>query len=59
MFHNTSDYPYPNRDLEEELYRFLPMIEENLRELNYWLYKGTQDFDKGFRILTAGRGAGN
>ncbi len=53
------DYPYPFRDPEEETNRLLVLAGEYLGELNHWLYKGKQDFKKGFRILIAGGGTGD
>lgn len=53
------DYPYPFRDPEDEKSRLLSLMGESLPELNHWLYKGKQNFKKGFRILIAGGGTGD
>lgn len=53
------DYPYPHRNPEEEKTRLLQLMGESLVELNHYLYKGKEDFKKGFRILIAGGGTGD
>jgi ubiquinone/menaquinone biosynthesis C-methylase UbiE len=53
------DYPYPYRDPEDEKKRLLSIAGEYLGELNHWLYKGKESFDKGFRVLIAGGGTGD
>lgn len=53
------DYPYPHRDPAEEKTRLLQLLGESLVELNHNLFKGKEDFQKGFRILIAGGGTGD
>lgn len=53
------DYPYPHRDPEDEKTRLLQLMGESLVELNHNLYKGKEDFKKGFRVLVAGGGTGD
>ncbi|MDX1924001.1 MAG: class I SAM-dependent methyltransferase [Rickettsiaceae bacterium] len=53
------DYPYPARDPEDERKRLLIVHGEHLGELNHWLFKGKQNFDKKFRVLVAGGGTGD
>ena len=53
------DYPYPFRDPEEEKKRLLSIMGEYLGELNHYLYKGKENFKKGFRVLIAGGGTGD
>jgi len=53
------EFPYPFRDPEDETQRLLMVCGENLYELNHFLYKGKEDFNKGFRVLIAGGGTGD
>lgn len=53
------DYPYPYRNPEDEKNRLLYVQGEYLGELNYWLFKGKENFQNNFRILIAGGGTGD
>ncbi len=53
------DYPYPLRDPEDEKTRLLQIDGENLHQINHYLFKGKEDFNKGFRVLVAGGGTGD
>jgi len=53
------DYPYPLRDPEDEQKRLLPCYGEYLGQLSHYLFRGKQDFEKGFRVLIAGCGTGD
>lgn len=52
------DYPYPPID-EENMDKVPFIIGENLRDLNHWLYGGTETFRDHFRVLVAGAGTGD
>ena len=52
-------YPYPIRDPEAEKERIHITGGEFLEELNHWLYKGKESFQRRFRILVAGGGTGD
>lgn len=53
------DYPYPLRNPEDEKTRLLQIDGENLHQINHYLFKGKEDFNKGFRVLIAGGGTGD
>ena len=52
------DYPYPPID-EDNMDKVVSIIGENLRDLNHWLYGGTETFKNNFRVLIAGGGTGD
>ncbi len=53
------NYPYPPRDPQQELKRFLAFRTGSFDCLNYYHYSGKRDFSKGFRALIAGGGTGD
>ncbi|PCJ24536.1 MAG: methyltransferase [Rickettsiales bacterium] len=53
------DYPYPERNPEEEKTRLMKVYGDYLGEINHWLFEGKEDFKKGFRVLIAGGGTGD
>lgn len=53
------DYPYPARDPEDDKKRIMRMQGDFFGEISHNLYKGKQDFKKGFRALVAGGGTGD
>ena len=53
------DYPYPARDPEDDKKRLMRMQGDFFGEISHNLYKGKQDFKKGFRVLVAGGGTGD
>ncbi|NRB11383.1 MAG: class I SAM-dependent methyltransferase [Rickettsiaceae bacterium] len=53
------DYPYPHRNPEDDKTKLMSIVGDYLGEINHYLYKGKQDFKKGFRVLVAGGGTGD
>ncbi|MDA9163621.1 class I SAM-dependent methyltransferase [Rickettsiaceae bacterium] len=53
------DYPYPQRDPEDDRNRLMKIYGDYLGEISHWLFEGKEDFKKGFRILIAGGGTGD
>lgn len=52
-------YPYPERDPEDERKRLIVSHRARLDAVNQHCFKGQQDFERGFRVLTAGGGTGD
>ena len=53
------DYPYPQRNPEDDKTRLMKIYGDYLGELNHWLFEGKEDFKKDFRVLIAGGGTGD
>ena len=53
------DYPYPERDPEDERKRLVRSFPATLETMNHYCFKGRRDFRKGFRALVAGGGTGD
>jgi SAM-dependent methyltransferase len=53
------DYPYPQRNPEDDKVRIMRMQGDFLEEISHNIYKGKQDFKKDFRVLVAGGGTGD
>ena len=53
------DYPYPERDPEEDKTRLMKIYGDYLGEINHFLFEGKKDFSKDFRVLIAGGGTGD
>ncbi|HYQ70496.1 MAG TPA: class I SAM-dependent methyltransferase [Gammaproteobacteria bacterium] len=52
------DYPYPQRNPEDEKSRLITTKLDSLAEINHFGYQGKADF-RGFRVLVAGGGTGD
>jgi len=52
-------YPYPERTPDDEKTRLVSTWLDDLRMLNHHCYRGSRDFDDGFRVLVAGGGTGD
>ena len=53
------DYPYPERDPEDEGTRLVRTLLENLDRMNFYCFRGRRDFHDSFRALVAGGGTGD
>ena len=53
------EYPYPIRDPENDKKGLFITGGEFLEEINHWLFKGKESFQRRFRILVAGGGTGD
>ncbi len=53
------NYPYPERDPEQELERLYSTTTDRLPIINHHGFGGRQDFSKDFRFLVAGGGTGD
>jgi len=53
------DYPYPERDPEDECKRLVRTFPATLERMNHYCFKGRRDFRVGFRALVAGGGTGD
>jgi SAM-dependent methyltransferase len=53
------DYPYPERDPEQEPERLEVHFPSNLAEINHYVFGGRRDFARPFRVLVAGGGTGD
>jgi SAM-dependent methyltransferase len=57
--HQYEDYPYPERNAEDERKRLIRTFPATLETINHYCFKGRRDFRKGFRALVAGGGTGD
>lgn len=53
------DYPYPERDPENEKHNLHTPFTDCLDQINHYCFKGNRDFQKDFRVLVAGGGTGD
>lgn len=53
------NYPYPERDPEDEKGMLISSKSSSLDCLNYFCFGGERDFSKPFRVLVAGGGTGD
>lgn len=53
------DYPYPQRNPEDDKTRLMKIYADTLSEISHWLFNGKESFKKGFRVLIAGGGTGD
>lgn len=53
------DYPYPERNPDDEITRLLPTVTDSLDRVNYYCFEGKEDFENNFRVLIAGGGTGD
>ena len=53
------DYPYPDRDPEDERKRLVRTFPATLETMNHYCFRGRRDFSLGFRALFAGGGTGD
>ncbi|MEO7068263.1 MAG: methyltransferase [Rhodanobacter sp.] len=52
-------YPYPERDPQDERKRLIVSHQMRIDSVNHHCFKGRQNFENGFRVLTAGGGTGD
>jgi len=53
------NYPYPDRNPEDEKRRLLGTVLEPLSKINHYCFKGKRDLNNSFRALFAGGGTGD
>jgi len=53
------EFPYPERNPEDEKKRLLPTMGDKLGHINHYCFEGKRDFSKNFRVLVAGGGTGD
>jgi len=53
------NYPYPERNPEDEKKRLLSTVTDCLDRINYYCFEGKKDFNARFRVLIAGGGTGD
>jgi len=53
------NYPYPERDPEDEKKRLFGTVLEPLSKINHYCFRGRRDLTRSFRVLLAGGGTGD